>query len=85
MDFYKYLADFNFPGLCKDAKRMICMFGSTYRCEQCFSKLKFIKNIFRTSLTDEHMLDYLRTPMEALERCHWWGTDRVQPIYGGAR
>ena len=37
LDFYKYLADFNFPGLCKYAKRMICMFGSTYRCEQCFS------------------------------------------------
>ena len=61
LDFYKYLADFNFPGLCKYAKRMICMFGSTYRCEQCFSKLKFIKNKFRTSLTDEHMLDCLRT------------------------
>ena len=61
LDFYKYLADFNFPGLCKYAKRMICMFGSTYRCEQCFSKLKFIKNKFRNSLTDEHMLDCLRT------------------------
>ena len=40
---------------------MIRMFGSTYRCEQCFSILKFIKNKFLTSLTDEHMLHCLRT------------------------
>ena len=35
------------------------------------------------SVPDDEMIDV--EPVAALERRHWWGTDRIQPIYGEAR
>jgi len=36
------------------------MFGSTYICEASFSKINFLKNKYRTKLTDSHLVDTLR-------------------------
>ena len=36
------------------------MFGSTYRCEQLFSSLKFNKSKHRNSLTNEHLSDCMK-------------------------
>ena len=39
MDFYqKYLLSEDYPNLIKHCKMMDCLFGSTYICEQLFSK-----------------------------------------------
>ena len=40
-----------YPKLSDQAKRIASFFGSTYVCEQLFSKMKFIKNKYRTNLT----------------------------------
>lgn len=34
---------------------MFCFFGSTFKCEETFSKLKFVKSKYKSSLSDEHL------------------------------
>lgn len=47
----------SFPNLNKIAIMSFTMFGSTYLCEAAFSKMNFIKNRYRSSLTNEHLKD----------------------------
>jgi len=42
------------------AAQMLCMFGSTYLCEQLFSVMKMNKNPHRSRLTDAHLHSILR-------------------------
>ena len=49
------------------AKKMACIFGSTYSCEQLFSKMKFTKNKMRTCLTDSHLDGSLRLASSSLK------------------
>ncbi|KAI6657074.1 General transcription factor II-I repeat domain-containing protein 2-like [Oopsacas minuta] len=58
--YQKYLTEQQFPELRKHAKKFCCLFGSTFTCEQLFSKMKFTKSITRTRLTDDHLKDVLR-------------------------
>jgi 17beta-estradiol 17-dehydrogenase/3beta-hydroxysteroid 3-dehydrogenase/mitotic-spindle organizing protein 1 len=45
---------------CKQlAINLATMFGSTYICEASFSKINFLKNKYRTKLTDSHLEDTL--------------------------
>ncbi|XP_065667922.1 general transcription factor II-I repeat domain-containing protein 2A-like [Hydra vulgaris] len=46
-----------FPVLKKHANRLICMYGTSYQCQQTFSAMKIIKNVYRTRLTDTHLND----------------------------
>jgi hypothetical protein len=62
LEFYKkYLLE---PGLYTNltdhAKKMASMFGSTYTCEQLFSKMKYTKSKLRTRITDVHLENVLR-------------------------
>lgn len=61
LDFYtKYIyPNGKYPNLVNHAKRMTSLFGSTYQCEQLFSKLKYTKNNLRTRLTDSHLNNVL--------------------------
>ena len=53
----KFYRDFHpkqkFPGLYKHALLMASLFGSTYQCEQFFSRMEHKKNENRTTITDE--------------------------------
>lgn len=60
VEFYQSLPDADYGSLKQFAKRFISMFGSTYRCEQLFSKVKNLKCKLRSRLTDVHLLDNLR-------------------------
>ncbi|KAL4720555.1 hypothetical protein ACJJTC_002356 [Scirpophaga incertulas] len=62
VDINKHLTDVNvnqsldnYPELKKHAARILCMFGSTYLCEQMFPVMKINKNKHRTRLTNEHL------------------------------
>ena len=44
-----------YPKLSAHARKMMAVFGSTYVCEQLFSKMNLVKNKYRSSLTDEHL------------------------------
>lgn len=58
--FYSNLPDSAFPLLKKFSAGMIIIFASTYICEQTFSKLNYIKNKYRSRITDEHLHAILR-------------------------
>ena len=54
-EFYRCLPNDEFLKLKKFASGMASMFGTTYVCEQTFSKMKNVKSERRTRLTDEHL------------------------------
>jgi len=53
------LAD-QFPRLLHHAQMIIALFGSTYLCEQLFSKVIFAKSKTCSKLTDSHLEGTLR-------------------------
>ncbi|XP_028170983.1 general transcription factor II-I repeat domain-containing protein 2-like [Ostrinia furnacalis] len=44
----------------RSAQTLLTFFGSTYLCESSFSKMKYIKNLYRNKLTDSHLDDVIR-------------------------
>ena len=56
-----------YPRLRAFASRYISMFGSKYRCEQVFSRMGYVKNKFRTRLTDLHRADILHISTSDLQ------------------
>jgi len=59
IDFYRYLKPEEFPNLKEFACRYISIFGTTYVCEQTFSKMHYIKSKHRANLSDEHLRSLL--------------------------
>jgi hypothetical protein len=57
VQFYKLyiMVDGSYPGLVQHAKKMCCMFGSSYLCESLFSKIKYTKSRLRSRMNDEHL------------------------------
>lgn len=61
IEFYKkYITPSQYPNLTKLAIQQISLFGSTYVCEQLFSRMKFNKSKTRSSLLDSHLKGILR-------------------------
>lgn len=54
------LIDSKFEVLRDVAKRYSSIFGTTYNCETAFSRVNFIKNEFRSRLTDQNLRSLLR-------------------------
>lgn len=68
VEFYRmHLPTEQFPALIKHAKIIASLFGSTYVCEQLFSKMNFVKCKTRTQLTDGHLDDALRLARTSLQ------------------
>ena len=65
--FYKSLPVAEHYNLKQFAKKFVCMFGSTYTCEQLFSKVKHVKSKLRSNLTDSHLLDCLHLCASRIE------------------
>ena len=55
LEFYRCLPNDEFLKLKKFASGMASMFGTTYVCEQIFSKMKNVKSEHQTRITDEHL------------------------------
>jgi zinc finger BED domain-containing protein 5/7/8/9 len=51
----KYVSEKKYPTLKLLTVKMCTMFGSTYVCESAFSKMNYIKNKFRSRLSNEHL------------------------------
>lgn len=61
LDFYsKYVSITDFPKIRDHALKTISLFGSTYTCEQLFSRMKNMKSKTRTRITDVHLENSLR-------------------------
>lgn len=56
----KYVSDKKYPELKTLAIKLCTMFGSTYVCEAAFSRMTFIKNRYRSRLTDDHLDTLMR-------------------------
>lgn len=68
LDFYKiYLPKEKYPAIHKHALFMISLFGSTYICEQLFSRMKHTKNKNRTRISDDHLENSLRIATTSIE------------------
>ena len=57
--FYKYLVP-RFPNLTALAAKVLCMFGTTYLCEQIFSVMTVNKTKLRSRLTNENLNSILK-------------------------
>ena len=55
----EHLSPDAFPLLSREIRAILAMFGSTYRCEQLFSRMKITKSHLRSQLTDRHLNDLL--------------------------
>lgn len=67
VQFYKFLPKENYPLIKDFARSWLSVFGTTYRCEQTFSLLKFAKSKYRSNLSDEHLRDTLLIQQTKLE------------------
>ncbi|KAM4620367.1 general transcription factor II-I repeat domain-containing protein 2 [Polymixia lowei] len=76
------------PQLRQHAARTLCLFGSTYLCEQLFSVMNINKTSHRSRITDEHLQSILRisttqnlTPnineLVAKKRCQASSSDKM--------
>ena len=67
-DFYRtHIDQDKFPLLRKFVASKMALFGSTYVCEQFFSKLGFMKSPHRSVLTDEHVENGLRVASTSIK------------------
>lgn len=67
-DFYrKHLDQDKFPHLRKFMASKMALFGSTYVCEQFFSKMGFMKSPYRSVITDEHLENGLRVASTSIK------------------
>ncbi|KAL3969674.1 KRAB domain-containing zinc finger protein [Sarotherodon galilaeus] len=60
IDFYAALPNDTYPNIKKHTMKMSTLFSSTYICEQTFSRMKLLKTLMRSRLTDEHLDQCLR-------------------------
>ena len=60
IQFYSFIPRDGFPRLHAKAAAIMCMFGSTYLCEQLFSALKLCKSRHRSQMTNSHLRAVLR-------------------------
>ncbi|XP_037779167.1 general transcription factor II-I repeat domain-containing protein 2A-like [Penaeus monodon] len=67
IDFYAALPNDTYPNIRKHAVKMSTLFGSTYICEQTFSRMKLLKTPMRSRLTDEHLHQCLRLAVTRME------------------
>lgn len=67
LDFYKlYIGAEDFLILRRHALKFASLFGTTYRCEQFFSKLTLAKTCLRSRLTDSNLENQLRVASSSL-------------------
>lgn len=67
LDFYKlYVCAEDFRILRRHALEFASLFGTTYRCEQFFSKLTLAKTRLRSRLTDSNLENQLRVASSSL-------------------
>ena len=58
--YQRYIPADKYPKLGDLARKRMALFGSTYVCEQLFSRMKFVKSKTRTKITDSHLENSLK-------------------------
>ena len=67
-DFYrKYLDQDKFPNLRKFMASKMALSGSTYLCQQFFSKMGLLKSPYRSIMTEEHLENGFRVAKNSIK------------------
>ena len=67
MGWDKKICPMDKPDVTKDiARKKMSLFGSTYICEQLFTKMKYTKSKTRSRLTDCHLENSLRVAASSI-------------------
>ena len=66
LEFYKRLPEESFPKIKDLARKKMSLFGSTYICEQLFTKMKHTKSKTRSRLTDCYLENSLRVAASSI-------------------
>ena len=66
LEFYKRLPEQSFPKIKDLARKKMSLFGSTFICEQLFTKMKHTKSKTRSRLTDCHLENSLRVAASSI-------------------
>ena len=66
LEFYKRLPEESFPKIKDLARKKMSLLGSTYICEQLFTKMKHTKSKTRSRLTDCHLENSLRVAASSI-------------------
>ena len=61
VEFWQQVTERKYPKLKKTSARLLSVFGTTYCCESLFSVMKLVKSKYRASLTNEYMIELIRT------------------------
>ncbi|XP_078521639.1 general transcription factor II-I repeat domain-containing protein 2-like [Lissotriton helveticus] len=67
IEYYASLPNESYSNIRKHAMKMSTVSGSTYICEQTFSRMKLIKNPTRSRLSDQHLHQSLRLAVTGME------------------
>lgn len=59
-EFYHYVSKDKYKNIHKLAARVLSFFGTTYCCEQLFSRMNQVKSVERNKLSDTHLSSVLR-------------------------
>ncbi|KAL4126266.1 hypothetical protein QTP88_010491 [Uroleucon formosanum] len=63
LEFRKHVPVIKYPKISLCAQKLISIFGTTYSCESLYSTMKMIKSKHRSTLTDGHLTELLRTAL----------------------
>jgi len=69
--YQKYLDQDKFPKLKKHMVSKMVLFGSTYVCEQLFSKMGFVKYLYTSVQMDEHLENGLQVASTSINDRIW--------------
>ena len=64
-EFWQTVNQYSYPKLKMAANKLLCMFGSTYCCEQLFSQVNLVKNKLRNRLIQDHLVCQLRASVNS--------------------
>lgn len=64
--FQKYFESEKYPNLAQFIRKLFAQFGSTYCCEQFFSKMNLAKSKTRTRIADSHLETALRVATSSI-------------------
>ena len=57
----------SYPNIREMASNILILLGSTYVCEAAFFKMKYLKDIYRSRLTDYNLESFLRLMLSTLQ------------------
>ncbi|XP_025416544.1 general transcription factor II-I repeat domain-containing protein 2-like [Sipha flava] len=63
LEFWKHVPVIKYPKITLCAQKLISIFGTIYSCESLYSTMKMIKSKHRSTLTDDHLTELLRTAL----------------------